>query len=66
VDGEMAFEDEVPTVFDLAYGIKPPQIHGGTFVCGEFRPQLSRSVLQPFTDNPRSETFGGILQRAWV
>jgi len=36
-DGEVAFEDEVATVLDLADGIEAPQVHGGSLPPGELR-----------------------------
>src|SRR5215470_9168661 len=39
MDGEVAFENEVPAILHLAHGVEAPQVHGGSLTPGELGAQ---------------------------
>ncbi len=66
VDGEMAFEDEVAAVFDLADGIESPQVHGCPLPFGKLGSEQQRPVVEPFANHFGGEAVCGCLQRLRV
>lgn len=66
VDGEVAFEDEVPAVFDLGDGVEAGQIHLGPFFLGELRSQNEGPVIELLGDDRGTQPVGGCLQRSHV
>src|SRR6202022_776465 len=63
VDGEVAFENEVPAVLDLCDRIEPRQAHLAAFLLGELRAEDEGPVIELFADDLRAEPVGGGLQR---
>ena len=51
VDGEVAFEDEVPAVLDLRDGVEARQVHLAAFLLGELRPEDEGPVIELFADD---------------
>jgi len=63
VDGEIALEDEVAAVFDLADGIEAAQVHRRPFAFGKLRPQYQCPVLESLADRVGGKAIRGGLQR---
>ncbi len=62
VNGEVALEDEVATVFNLGQGVEAGQVHLAAFFFGELWPQQEGPVIQLFADDLRAQPVGGRLQ----
>src|SRR5438874_9954916 len=62
MDGEVALEDEIATVLDLADGVEATQVHGDPLPPGELRTQHQGPVFKALPDYFRSEAFRGGLQ----
>jgi hypothetical protein len=62
VDGEVAFEDEVPAVFDLGDGVETRQVHLCPFFLGELRAEDESPVIEPLADEDGAEPIGGGLK----
>ncbi|MBV6433896.1 MAG: hypothetical protein IANPNBLG_04130 [Bryobacteraceae bacterium] len=58
----MAFEDEVPAVFDLGNGVEAGQVHLGTFFLGELRSQDEGPVIELLANERAAQPIGGGLQ----
>src|ERR1043166_9560647 len=61
VNGEVAFEDEIPAILDLSNSVEPRQIHLAAFLLGNLRPQDERPVIELLADNGRAQPIGGCL-----
>ena len=61
VNGEVAFEDEIPAVLDLRNGIEARQVHLGAFLFGKFRPQNQGPVVELLPDDGGTQAVGGGL-----
>ena len=61
VDGEVAFEDEVPAVLDLGDGVEPRQVHLAAFLFGKLRPQDEGPVVELLADDGGAQAVGGGL-----
>ena len=66
VDGEMAFENEVPAVFNLIDGIFAIQGDGFTIFFGKLGAEEPTPVVQPLFDGSSAELVRGGLQRLRV
>jgi hypothetical protein len=62
VDGEVAFEDEVPAVLDLRDGVEARQTHLAAFLLGELRPEDEGPVIELLAEDLRARPVGGGLQ----
>src|ERR1017187_8292218 len=62
VDGKVAFEDEVATIFDLTDGIETAQVHRRPLAFGKLRPQYKRPVLELLADDFGREAIRSSLQ----
>src|SRR5438105_3965131 len=62
MDGEVALEDEIATVLDLADGVEATQVHGGPLPPGELRTQHQGRVFKALPDYFRGEAVSGRLQ----
>ena len=62
VDGEVAFEDEIPAVLDLGDGVEAGEIHLAAFFLGELRAEDQSPVIELFADESRTQPVGGGLQ----
>ena len=51
MDGEVAFEDEIAAVLDLADGVEAAQVQGGPLPPGELRTQHQGPVFQALPDH---------------
>ena len=60
MDREVAFEDAVAAVLDLANGVETAQVHLLALFHGKPRPQQQRPVVQALADERRTEPIGGL------
>ena len=61
VNGEMAFEDEVPAILDLGDGVEPRQVHLAAFFFGKLRAQNQGPVVELLADHRGTQAIGGGL-----
>src|SRR5215472_9829920 len=61
VNGEVAFEDEVPAVLDLSDGVESRQVHLGAFLFGKLRSQNESPVVELFADDGGTQAVCGSL-----
>jgi hypothetical protein len=61
VDGEVASEDKVPTVFDLLQGVMATEIDGGSVFLGKLRSYHPSPMIELLANDLRAETVGCCL-----
>src|SRR6202521_2294898 len=62
VNGEVAFENEIPTVLDLRDGVEARQVHLVAFFFGELWSQDQGPVIELFANGRRTQPISGRLQ----
>jgi hypothetical protein len=62
MDREVALEDEIAAILDLADGVEAPQVHGGSLAPGELGAQHQGPIFQALPNHFRRQAVRGSLQ----